>query len=313
MVEEKEKTIEITAEVENIRLDAFLAGLPDIPSRSFAEKLIIEERVTVDGRVRDKSYRVKPGQRVRVIIPPEEESKLEPYDFPVKIVYEDEHLLVVSKPSGLVVHPSHGHKNDTLVNALIARGIKLSGLGGITRPGIVHRLDKDTSGLMLVAKTNEAHMFLAGRIKERKVKRQYLTLACGNIYRSRFEVRAPITRRRQDFSRMTVDFNRGKYAYTYFDVIKLYGGFTYLKATLGTGRTHQIRVHLSTIGHPVAGDPIYGGIKCARALPLNRLFLHATALEFEHPATRKIMQFSEPLPEELQQVIDYLERQNQVL
>lgn len=309
MVKQGEKIIEIIAEVEDVRLDAFLATLPDIPSRSFAEKLIIEEKVTVDGRLRDKSYRLKPGQKVRVVIPPEKETGLEPYHIPIKIVYEDEHLLVVSKPSGLVVHPSHGHKNDTLVNALIAHGVKLSSLGGLTRPGIVHRLDKDTSGLMLVAKTNEAHLFLAGRIRERKVKRQYLTLACGNIYRSRFEVRAPITRHRQDFSRMTVDFNRGKIAYTYFDVIKVYNGFTYLKATLGTGRTHQIRVHLATIGHPVAGDPIYGGLKCARPLPLKRLFLHATAIEFEHPVTRKIMTFTEPLPQELQEVIDFLEKQ----
>lgn len=309
MVEHGEKIIEITAEVDNVRLDAFLASLPDIPSRSFAEKLIIEDRVTVDGRLRDKAYRLRPGQRVRVVIPPEKVSGLEPYHIPLKIVYEDEYLLVVSKPSGLVVHPSHGHKNDTLVNALVAHGVRLSGLGGVTRPGIVHRLDKDTSGLMLVAKTDEAHKFLAGKIKERKVKRQYLTLACGNIYRSRFEVRAPITRHRQDFSRMTVDFNRGKFAFTYFDVIKVYNGFTYLKATLGTGRTHQIRVHLATIGHPVAGDPIYGGLKCARPLPLNRLFLHATAIEFEHPATGKIMTFNEPLPPELQKVIDFLEAQ----
>lgn len=304
---EDKKVIEAIVREGGERLDVFLTTFPEIRSRSHAEKLIIEGYVLVNGKLKDKSYRVKPGDKVTVTIPPPKVFELIPYDIDLDIRYKDDDIVVLSKPSGLVTHYSPGHLNDTLVNALIAKVGRLSTIGGPTRPGIVHRLDKDTSGLMVVAKSDKAHLFLSRRIKERKVKRTYMALACGNIYRTEFVVQAPIGKHRTEFQKMTVDFNRGKTAITYFEVVKNYRGYTLLKATLGTGRTHQIRVHLSTMGHPIAGDPIYGGIKYARPLPLSRLFLHAILLEFEHPTTGKWMRFEDKLPQELQRVVDYLE------
>ena len=301
--------LEFTVNEEGLRLDVILASFDEIPSRSFAEKLILDGRVFVNGRLRNKSYRPKPGERIEVYLPRKMEAVIEPYDYEVPVVYEDEHLIVVSKPSGLVVHPAHGHYSDTLINALVAKGVRLSSIGAPLRPGVVHRLDKDTSGLMVLAKSEEAHQKLLQMIKAREIKRVYLTLACGCIYRSRFSVEAPITRHRREIVKMTVDFERGKYALTHFEVLEVFKNFTFLKATLGTGRTHQIRVHLSSIGHPVCGDPIYGGIKCSRELPLKRLFLHAHQLEFFHPVTGKMLSFEDELPDELRSVIDFLKKQ----
>lgn len=303
--------LQFTVSEEGIRLDVILASFDEIPSRSFAEKLILENRVFVNGRLRNKSYRPRPGEKIEVFLPPEKEVELVPYDYKVPVVYEDEHIIVVNKPSGLVVHPAYGHYNDTLVNALVGMGVKLSSIGAPLRPGVVHRLDKDTSGLMVLAKTDEAHARLVQMLKSREIKRVYLTLACGNIYRSRFSVEAPITRHRNEIVKMTVDFERGKYALTHFEVLKNYCRFTYLRATLATGRTHQIRVHLSSLGHPVAGDSLYGGIKCSRNLPLERLFLHAARLEFYHPVNGKYLSLESPLPDELQRVIDFLESENE--
>lgn len=299
--------LEFTVAEEGVRLDVLLSSFEEIPSRSFAEKLILDGRVFVNGKIKNKSYRPKPGERIEVYLPKEKEVELVPYDYQVPIVYEDEHIIVVSKPSGLVVHPAYGHYNDTLVNALVGMGVKLSSIGAPLRPGVVHRLDKDTSGLMLLAKTEEAHLKLVQMIKAREIKRVYLVLACGNIYRSRFSVEAPIARHRQELVKMTVDFSRGKYALTHFEVLKNYDKFTYLRATLATGRTHQIRVHLSSLGHPVAGDSIYGGLKCSRQIPLSRLFLHAHRLELFHPVTGTHLSFESPLPDDLEAVISYLE------
>lgn len=290
-----------------LRLDVFLTELDEIPSRSYGERLIKDKKVFVDGEAKEKSFKVKPGQEIEINLPVSEEKVLKPYYIDFDIKYQDKHLLVVSKPSGLVVHPSHGHKDDTLVNALIAKNIELSNVGPKTRPGIVHRLDKDTSGLMLVAKTNRAHEKLIEQIKKRNVKRVYQTLVCGNIYKNQFEIRAPITRSKKTYKKMAVDFGRGKEAYTYFDLLENFDCFTFLKARLGTGRTHQIRVHLSAIGHPVVKDPIYGGRKCARNLPLDRLFLHAVKLDFKHPVTGKPLIVEEDLPEELKRVLSYLQ------
>lgn len=303
--------LEFTVTEEGLRLDVILASFDEIPSRSFAEKLILDGRVFVNGKQKNKSYRPKPGERIEVYLPRKLETVIEPYEYEVPVVYEDEHLIVVSKPSGLVVHPAHGHYSDTLINALAAMGVKLSPIGAPLRPGVVHRLDKDTSGLMVLAKSEEAHQKLSQMIKAREVKRVYLTLACGCIYRSRFSVEAPVTRHRHEIVKMTVDFERGKYALTHFEVLEIFKNFTFLKATLGTGRTHQIRVHLASIGHPVCGDPIYGGIKCSRGLPLNRLFLHAYQLEFFHPITGKMLSFEDKLPDELQTVIDFLKKQQE--
>lgn len=303
-----EKTIEVIVKEDGKRLDVFLSSLTGVRSRSYAEKLVSDGYVLINGKEKDKSYRVRLGDKVTVNIPLPQIFELVPYEIDLDIRYEDDDVVVLSKPSGLVTHSSPGHWDDTLVNALIAKVNHLSTLGGPTRPGIVHRLDKDTSGLMVIAKSDDAHLFLSRKIKERKVKRTYITLVCGNIYRSEFIVQAPIGKHRTQFQKMTVDFNRGKSAVTTFEVVKNYQGYTLLKAALGTGRTHQIRVHLSTLGHPVAGDPIYGGIRCARRLPLSRLFLHAVLLEFEHPTTGKVVRLEDELPLELQTVVEHLKK-----
>lgn len=293
------------------RLDLFLTKIPEIHSRSFAEKLISEGLVEVEGARKPKSYKLKQGEKVVVTIPPPIEFKITPFEIEIDIKYEDNDVIVISKPSGLVTHPSPGHWNDTLVNALYSKAKSLSQIGGVVRAGIVHRLDKDTSGLMVVAKNNNAHLSLTHQLKERKVKRHYLALTCGAILRSKFEVRAPIKRHRKYFQKMAIDLEKGKEAITCFKVKKLYQRFTLVEASLLTGRTHQIRVHLSSIGHPVAGDPLYGGIRCARGLSLERLFLHAVYLEFRHPRTGETMMFKEELPVELQKVLNVLDKQEQ--
>lgn len=303
---EPERTIEVVFEGSPTRLDRFVATLEEIASRSAAERLISEGNVRVNGTVRDKAWMLRAGDRVEVRIPAPEPSGLVPYEIDLDVRYEDEDLMVICKPAGLVTHPAYGHANDTLVNALIARNERLSTIGGEIRPGIVHRLDKDTSGLMLVARNDAAHLALSRALKERRIKRNYLALTCGVIHRSRFEVRAPIGKHRGTFKKMAVDALKGKDAATIFTVRETFERFTLVEASLLTGRTHQIRVHLSSIGHPVAGDPLYGGLKCAKELPLSRLFLHAWRLEFEHPRTGVPLAFEDTLPEELERVLAFL-------
>lgn len=299
-------TFTVRAHEAGVRLDVYLASTDAVPSRSAAQRLIAGGWVRVNGEVATKRHVVRPGERIDVYLPPEEPGELTPEPMPLDIRYEDEHLIVLAKPAGLVVHPARGHDSGTLVHALLAHTDELGSQSGEDRPGIVHRLDKDTSGLMLVAKTDAAHVALARQLKDRHIKRCYLALACGVIHRGRFEVRAPIGRHRGEFRKMAVDTLRGKEAATVFTVLERFARFTLVEASLKTGRTHQIRVHLSSIGHPVAGDPLYGGIKCARDLPLERLFLHAYRLEFAHPTTGKPMSFEDELPPELAHVVGHL-------
>jgi 23S rRNA pseudouridine1911/1915/1917 synthase len=306
--------LEVTGPAGGARLDAFLAGrLPEL-SRSRVVQLIAEGRVLLNGRVAKKSERVAPGDVVDVEVPPPVPSTVEPEAIPLDIVYEDAHLLVVSKPAGLVVHPAPGHRTGTLVNALLHHVDDLSGIGGVKRPGIVHRLDRDTSGLMLVAKHDQAHRRLAAALKRREIRRRYLVAAWGHLDQDRVTVDAPVGRSQRNRKRMAV-VEGGRRAVTRFDRLARWPAADLLEAELETGRTHQIRVHLAHIGHPVVGDAVYGrggarGIsgpdrawasELERRVP--RQFLHAYRLTFAHPGTGQVMELEAPWPPDLAGVV----------
>jgi 23S rRNA pseudouridine1911/1915/1917 synthase len=294
---------------EGERLDSWLAARLDI-SRSRAAQLIEEGRVTLNGAVPKKRDRPAPGDRVQVVIPPPEPSHLAPEAIPLTIVYQDDDLLVIDKPPGLVVHPAPGNPSGTLVNALLHAVGDLSGIGGVLRPGIVHRLDKDTSGLMVVAKHDEAHRTLSAELKARRIKRAYLAAAWGHLPKDDIGVDAPIGRHPTERRRMAVVAD-GRPARTRFFRVERWRAADLVRAELETGRTHQIRVHLLHIGHPVVGDRTYaperhrgfGGPERAWAAGLAkrvpRQFLHATELRFTHPRTGDEMCFESPLPPDL--------------
>ena len=293
------REVEVSADDAHVRLDVLLARVfPDL-SRSFAQKLVEAGLVTVDGRPARASARPNAGQRVVVQIPAPAPSQLVPQAIPLAIVYEDADLLVVDKPPGLVVHPAPGHPADTLVNALLARYPSLQ-VGGSLRPGIVHRLDKDTSGLLVVAKNDRAMASLIDQMKRRAVRKEYLALVHGNLRQDEGVIEAPIGRHPKDRKRMAVVPN-GREARTHFVVLERFGRYTLLEARLETGRTHQIRVHFASLGHPLAGDPVYGG---REALPLRRQFLHAHRLGFALPASGQEVLFESPLPEDLRVALD---------
>lgn len=288
------------------RLDIFIAAREGI-SRSAAQKLILDGCVTVNGERRDKKYQVSEDDAVTVSYPEPEPCEAVPQDIPLDIVYEDESLLVVNKPKGMVVHPAAGNPDGTLVNALLGHcGSSLSGIGGVLRPGIVHRIDKDTSGLLLVAKTDLAHAALAKQFAAHKLGRIYSTVVVGNIKDDEGTVDAPIGRHPTDRKRMAV-VPGGREAISHYTVRARFPGsadrqaYTQLDVRLETGRTHQIRVHMAYIGHPVLGDTVYGGDKTllARryASVLRGQCLHARTIEFEHPLTHRIMRFDSGLPD----------------
>ncbi|MDQ3739930.1 MAG: RluA family pseudouridine synthase [Actinomycetota bacterium] len=272
------------------RLDALLAET--LGSRSRAARLIDEGRVKVDGVVRPKRHKVAEGEEVVVDVPPEPEAP-QRVDVPFDVALEDEHLLVVDKPAGVVVHPARGHRSGTLAQALSGRA---AGGEDEWRAGIVHRLDRDTSGLMVVAKSEEAHRRLKGMIQRREVTREYLALVLGRPPARTGTIDAPIGRDRRHRTRVSTDTDEPREAVTHFEVERLLPEATLLRVRLETGRTHQIRAHLQAIGHPVAGDPDYGG---AEAFGLRRQFLHATRLAFTHPFTEEPVDLTSPLPDDL--------------
>ena len=281
------------------RLDVVVAGLIGVP-RADVQRAIVAGRVSVDGRRRTKSYRLAGGERIVVDLL--EDEALVPDDRPVPIRFEDEHLLVVAKPAGVVAHPTTGRRTGTLVNRLIGMGVRLSTLGGPLRPGIVHRLDAGTSGLMLVAKTDAAHEALAAMLRRHAVERRYLALVRGITGHDAFAVQAPLGRRA---ARIVVDRADGRQAETAFDVRERLSRTTLLEASPRTGRTHQIRVHLAAIGHPILGDRAYGGAgdEAAR-VGLERPFLHSWRLGLDHPMTGKQIDVEEPLPPDLADALD---------
>ena len=276
------------------RIDTFIANNTDL-TRSLVAKLCDDEQVKVNGKTVKKNYNLSFGDEVEVSIKPAEECSAKPQNIPLDIVYEDNDLLVVNKPKGMVVHPAPGNYDNTLVNALLYHCAgSLSGINGVIRPGIVHRIDKDTSGLLMVAKNDNTHLFLSEQIKDHSFLREYETIVYGNVKNDEGEINLPIGRHPIKRKQMCVNGVAPREAVTYYKVIKRYDGFTHLRLKLKTGRTHQIRVHMSYIGHPVAGDITYGPKKAITSL--NGQCLHAKCLGFVHP-NGEFMKFESDLPD----------------
>ncbi len=295
------------ADISGERLDAFLARCDQNLSRSAAQKLIADGLVRLNGRPGKKNDRLEPGDVVEYSLPEPKAVDIVATEMDLSIVYEDEDLLVIDKPKGLVVHPAAGHQDDTLVNGLLyALGEDLSGINGELRPGIVHRIDKDTSGLLAVAKNDFAHTFLASQLKDHSMARTYEAIVCGSFREDSGTVDAPIGRHPSDRKKMTVTDRNSRNAVTHWEVVRRYRGYTHIRCRLETGRTHQIRVHMAHIGHPILGDMVYGRKK--PELGQSSQVLHAGALCFTHPRDgRPVMVFS-PLPEYFQEVLQKLEK-----
>jgi 23S rRNA pseudouridine1911/1915/1917 synthase len=283
----------VEEELEGERLDAFLADMMAELSRTAIKELITSGQVWVDGQIRKPSYRLKEGEEVLIDLPEARPVSIEPQDLPLEIIYQDQDIAVVNKPKGMVVHPAHGNWDHTMVNALLYHIKDLSGINGQLRPGIVHRLDKDTSGVMVVAKHDQAHRSLAEQIKEHSMKREYQALVHGIIKENLGTIEAPIGRSRTDRKKMAVTKD-GKPAISRYRVLERFHNYSLVQVSLLTGRTHQIRVHFSYIKHPVVGDPVYGPAK--QHLELDSQALHACILGFRHPRTDEYMEFSSPLP-----------------
>ena len=291
------------------RLDSFLSRRVEGLTRSAAARLLAEGCVTCDGAVPGKSYRIAGGEELCVTLPEAEEPEAVPQDIPLDVVYEDEDVIVVNKPVGMVVHPAPGHPDGTLVNALLHHcGDSLSGIGGEKRPGIVHRIDRDTSGLIIAAKNDRAHLSLAAQLQDHSLSRVYEAVAVGGLREDRGTVDAPIGRHPVDRKRMAVDRQNGREAVTHWRVLARYPGFTHVECRLETGRTHQIRVHLASIGHPLLGDVVYGSKKPVPGLAGQ--CLHARRLRFTHPSTGQLVELECPLPGWFQDVLDRLSRLN---
>ena len=295
------------ADIPGERLDAFLARSADGLTRSAAQKLIESGAVTRNGKPGRKNDKLNMGDAVEFTIPEPKEVDIRPTQMALDIVYEDEDVLVINKPKGLVVHPAAGHQDDTLVNGLLyAMGDDLSGINGELRPGIVHRIDKDTSGLLAVAKNDRAHVWLASQLKDHSMHRVYDAIVCGTLKEDCGTVDAPIGRHPSDRKKMCVTARNSKEAVTHWEVVKRYQGYTHIRCKLETGRTHQIRVHMAYIGHPILGDTVYGHKK--PELGQDSQCLHAGTLCFSHPKDgRPVMVFA-PLPEYFTKVIEKLEK-----
>ncbi len=299
--------MELIADIAGERLDAFLARRAENMTRSAAQRLIEEGRVQRNGKPGKKNDKLNMGDVVQFSIPEPKAVDIAPTEMALDIVYEDEDLLVINKPKGLVVHPAAGHQDDTLVNGLLyALGDDLSGINGELRPGIVHRIDKDTSGLLAVAKNDFAHTFLASQLKDHSMYRIYELIVCGNLKEDSGTVDAPIGRHPTDRKKMCVTARNSRDAVTHWEVIRRYRGYTHVRCRLETGRTHQIRVHMAHIGHPILGDTVYGHKK--PELGQDSQVLHAGTLCFAHPRDgRPVMTFA-PLPEYFAQLLQKLER-----
>ena len=303
-------TRELTAATEHagIRLDAFLSADGAL-TRSQAARLIAEGRVRVNGRPAAKSARLSGGETVTMDVPAPRETALTPQDIPLDVVYEDDDVVVVNKPTGLVVHPAPGHPDGTLVNALLHHcGDSLSGIGGEKRPGIVHRIDRDTSGLIIAAKNDAAHLALSAQLKDHSLSRTYECLVTGNMKQDSGTVDAPIDRNPADRKKMAV-VPTGRRAVTHWEVVARYPGVTHLRCRLETGRTHQIRVHMAYIGHPILGDTVYGAKKPVPGL--TGQCLHATGLRFVHPRTGEPVELRCPLPPEFTAMLQKLQSKAQ--
>mgnify|MGYP001023679438 FL=1 len=301
------QTLKINAAEENKgeRLDKFIADNSDI-SRSYAAKLCEDGLVLCGEKQLLKKYKILGTEEITINVPEPEELSIEPENIPLNIVYEDSDVIVVNKPQGLCVHPAPGNERGTLVNGLVYHcGDELSAINGVIRPGIVHRIDKDTSGLLIVAKNNEAHLKLSEQLKERKAMRKYVALVNGNIKEDSGTINKPIGRNPSDRKKMAVVFD-GREAVTHFNVLERFGQYTLVECILETGRTHQIRVHMASIGHSIVGDPLYGIKK--EKFNLNGQLLHAKTIGFVHPRTGKMMEFTSDIPEYFENVLEKLRK-----
>ena len=314
----KEVTFEfqVAAPEAGTRLDVFLATKISSLTRSRIRKLIDQGLVQVRGQAAKAGQKLRAGEAVTLFNPPPVEYELAPEDLPLKVLYEDPSIAVVEKPAGMVVHPAAGNVRGTLVNALLYHLKDLSGVGGVLRPGVVHRLDKGTSGVMVVAKNDAAHKGLTDQFKKREIRKIYVALVYGDVREYEGVVDLPVGRHTRDRKRMSIRSPRGKEALTRWHVVERFGEVTLLEVVIKTGRTHQIRVHLNTIGHPVIGDRTYGnhrwlasisdrGLR-AKLAEMNRQALHAGTLGFHHPLTGEYKEFTSPLPGDMEALIQYL-------
>lgn len=295
----------VEKENDNNRIDKFINDRMADVSRSYIQKLIKDNRVTVDLKPVKANYRIKEGERVEVGLPEPVSLDIEPQNIPLDIVYEDEDVLLINKPKDMVVHPSAGHMNGTLVNALLYHcKDSLSSINGVMRPGIVHRIDKDTTGLLIICKNDKAHNCIAEQLKVHSITRRYQAIVWNNLTADEGVVDAPIGRHPVDRKKMAINYKNGKTAVTHYKVLERFGKYTYIECELETGRTHQIRVHMTSIGHPLIGDSVYGPDR--QPFKTQGQVLHAKVFGFIHPTTGQYMEFEVPLPEYFENILEKL-------
>ncbi|WP_152392220.1 RluA family pseudouridine synthase [Paenibacillus guangzhouensis] len=294
----------VTAEFHKERIDKYITeSIEDNVSRSQIQLWIQDGHALVNGRVVKSNYKLAEGDRITLTIPEVATVDIEPENIPLDIAYEDHDVIVINKPRGMVVHPAPGHPSGTVVNALMYHCKDLSGINGELRPGIVHRIDKDTSGLLMAAKNDQAHASLAAQLKDHSVTRKYIAIVHGNIAHDHGTIDAPIGRDAGDRKMYTVTDKNSKHAVTHFLVLERFGDYTMVELKLETGRTHQIRVHMKFIGHPLVGDPMYGRSK---GMQMDGQALHAAVLGFVHPKTQKYLEFDAPIPADMEHLLDRL-------
>lgn len=291
------------AEASGIRIDRFLSdSMPDV-SRSHIQKLIKEQMVTVGGKKVKSNYKVNTGDEISLHIPEPELPDIKAEDIPLDILYEDQDILIINKPKGMVVHPAPGHYSGTLVNAVMFHcRDNLSGINGVSRPGIVHRIDMDTTGSLIICKNDNAHQSLADQLKAHNITRKYHAIVHGNLKEDTGTINAPIGRHPVDRKKMSTHATHGRDAITHYTVLERFGNYTYIECQLETGRTHQIRVHMASIGHPILGDAVYGPAKCP--FKLDGQTLHAKILGITHPSNGEYIEFDAPLPEYFTRLLD---------
>lgn len=298
---------QVDKEHAGIRIDRYLSDNLEEISRSYLQKLLKEKHITVNEKEIKANYKVQEGDTISVSVPEPEEPDILPEEIPLDILYEDDSLMVVNKPKNMVVHPSAGHLSGTLVNAVLfhCKG-NLSGINGIMRPGIVHRIDKDTTGALLICKTDTCHRILAEQLKVHSITRKYRAVVQGNLKDDEGTIEGPIGRHATDRKKMAINYKNGKEAITHYRVLERFGNATYIECQLETGRTHQIRVHMASIGHPLLGDTTYGSSK--NPYHLQGQALHAMVLGFLHPVTNTYMEFTAPLPEYFLKLLEKLRK-----
>lgn len=302
MIQQIEYLVE--KEEEGLRLDVYISRKLTDKSRSAIQKLISDELVKINGNAQRSSYKVKESNKVEITIPELEKLEVEAQDIPIQIIYEDDDVAVINKPKGMVVHPACGNHSGTLVNALLFNCKNLSGINGIIRPGIVHRIDKQTSGVLVIAKNDKAHIKLSEQLKNHTMKRVYYALVYGEIKSETGRIETLIGRHKIDRKKMAVVKNGGKNAVTHFEVLERFNGYSFIRLRLETGRTHQIRVHMAYIGYPLVGDEIYGSKK--QKIKIKGQMLHAVLLGFIHPTSGEYMEFEAELPAEFKELLQKL-------